>query len=680
MDHHSYRVLETAINATSYHRTVLIPEASPGPPEYRADPEAQLWIAMKLVALGWAAMTLQEVLLFARPTPYGEPFVLYWSRYFWFAVLFNLLGLMLASLPFLAFWLAARRPVAPPHARAIHALHLGVVILVVALDQIDNELMRFMGTHLTLGLLETYERVMAWSVDNLHIIEQDRGGPFLPFAVLLAIPLALLWLGPRLIASRSGPNWPHSRMRSSVIVVLLVPLTAYSLPGGGFRRYKIQPAIFTLILEGIHDANEHLGAKPPDLDGLAAAYRSRWIEESNESGWRFSEDKEFPLLRLPGAPSTSGGEPWNVIYLQMETFRAWNVGTLHADPQGSPTPFIDQLASRPESAIWTRHLSFGPPTVSGFIAGHCSIRPHHLHNITTTHTYTHLLCLPAMLREHGWHTAYFSGSDPDWDNETLWVHRWYDELEYYRDANLDDRIVFDRAADRIRQMGRQAKPFFATVVSVSNHYPFRSHDPASDIDAGLTPAGAIRNTMHFTDAVVGKFLGSLSAEPWFRHTLVVITGDHGYNLGEHDHTAGQLNGWRESVWVPLIITGDHPRLPRGRHDQIASQLDIAPTIADLLGVQQAVPWLGRSLLHPGSPQRTISMRRGDAVYSEDDRFGLVMDPATGHARLYDARHDPLQQVDVADRFPGEVRRLVQRARDDQRLTDYLVESDRVWRR
>jgi arylsulfatase A-like enzyme len=56
------------------------------------------------------------------------------------------------------------------------------------------------------------------------------------------------------------------------------------------------------------------------------------------------------------------------------------------------------------------------------------------------------------------------------------------------------------------------------------------------------------------------------------------------------------NLYRESVWVPLIIAGPHPRLRAGRHEVPATLLDIAPTLADLLGLRVAVPWQGHSLL------------------------------------------------------------------------------------
>ena len=96
-------------------------------------------------------------------------------------------------------------------------------------------------------------------------------------------------------------------------------------------------------------------------------------------------------------------------------------------------------------------------------------------------------------------------------------------------------------------------------------------------------------------------LSRLCAEPWFGRTLLVLVGDHGFNMGEHDGRPGQQNLYRESTWVPLIVAGAHPRLPAGRHDVPATMLDIAPTLADLLGIREPVPWQGHSLLALAGP-------------------------------------------------------------------------------
>ena len=651
-----------------------------GPPtsESRTTGASQLPGTLRLAGLAWGVMLVQEVALYARPTPYGGAYVDHWSRYLFHAALYNLLGVMLVTAPVLLLWVACyRKPIPLRLTIWVRRILFVLLAVTVMLDQVDNELMRFMGTHLTLSLARTYGKVGAWGADFGRSLAEDRGGPGLPFFLLAASPLILWWID-RWSARRlrSTRSWSAPLSLCVAVLALAVPLLAYQNPHGRFRRARVQPEILTLLHEIGNNAAE--GVPPVDLAGIVHRYQAGWLQGDATGAWRFSADSTYPLLREPRdvrrGPDTP---PWNVIYLQLESFRGWDVGFLRPDRARSPTPFLDSLAADGATAYWTRALSFGPPTVSGFIAGHCSIGPHSRHDITTTFTFTRLDCLPAALRQRGWHTAFFTGTDPDWDNQTPWLDRWFDERHFYRDANEADRPVFRNAAQRLRELGRSGAPFFATIVSISNHYPFHSREAALDLTPSREAREAILNTMHYTDDVVREFLRGFAGEPWFARTLVVVAGDHGYNLGEHGTAAGMRTGWRESLWIPLLIHGAHPRLVAGPHREVASLLDVAPTLADLLGVSGPTSWQGQSLL-VSAPGRVVSAQRADLAFAESDRFSLVVDPLTGAARLYEARTDPLQLHDVEAAHPEVVAALTRRAAEEQALTDYLLEVDRVW--
>jgi hypothetical protein len=636
-------------------------------------------VTLRLAGLAWIVMQVQTIALFARPTPYGEPYLENWTRYFFYAPLYNLIGVVLLATPFLLTGLLTNRRRIPGYLSTwLPRLFLALLVVSVMLDQADHEVMRFMGIHLTVGLLRTYGKIGAWGADVGRSLASDRGGPGLPLLLLVASPAVLWWSGNRVLRhSGSAPARSGLAGLAPALLTLAVLPVAALVQQRKYRRERLQPEVMTLIQELRESV--HQGVRPPDLPQLVQSYREEWQHGDPGHAWQFTSDSTYPLLRQPREDAGSSSSParWNVIYLQLETFRGWDVGLLRPDRAVSPTPFLDSLAASPASAYWTRALSFGTPTVSGFIAGHCSIQPHSRLNVTTTFTFTRLDCLPAELRRQGWHTAFFTAADPDWDGETPWVDRWYDESHFYRNAHDADRLAFRQAADRIRAIGSTGQPFLATVVSISNHYPFQSREPALDLSSSTNPRDAILNTMHYTDAVVREFVERLAGESWFRQTLIVVTGDHGYNLGEHGATAGRGNGWRESIWVPLLIHGAHPRLPAGAHDGVASLLDLAPTLAELLGLRKPTAWQGHSLVHPDTG-RFVGSQHVYMTFAETDSFSLVLDPTSGAFRLYQARIDPFQEHDIAASRPEVVERLRRRVTEQQRLIDYLLEVDRVW--
>jgi phosphoglycerol transferase MdoB-like AlkP superfamily enzyme len=318
------------------------------------------------------------------------------------------------------------------------------------------------------------------------------------------------------------------------------------------------------------------------------------------------------------------------------------------------------------------------PSINGLFASHCSVAPPSQRYITAF-THIGLLCLPALLRRHGWRTEMFNGGDTDWDNSSPWLRAWYDRLQRFPEAGQRDRDIFRAAAPEIRRLGRSGRPFFAAIVSVTNHTPFRSREPALDIAGDATPGEAILNTTHYTDDVVGELLDGLRGEPWLAHTLIVVTGDHGYSVGEHGGRPGRQDLYRESVWVPLIIAGPHPRLRPGRHDVPASLLDLAPTLADLLGFRIANPWQGHSLLAVNGAG-TLGFGFRAATLAETPSWTAVRDPADGRARLFDARRDWLQRRDLAGRRPGLAERLLEDADRRRRRHDHLLRHGRIWPR
>jgi hypothetical protein len=622
----------------------------------------------------WIGCVVLQIALYLRPAPHGGPFLAEWERYFWLALYYELLGVWLISLPFFLFWLALyRKPLPGWGWRVVPAAQAALLTVNLLLSQLDHEIVRFLGVRLNPSFVFAYSNPHALSDDLfLDVLREDNGGAFVPL-MLIAIPGSFVWWAMRRIrrgSLRAPALW-------FAIVLALVPLAApangWRMASSEFRLRKVEPVVIafaTDLAAGYEDVDA-----PENYGALVDEYRRDWLARSTDPNWQFPSPA-LPYLRVPtGTAQEVPSEPWNVLYIQLETFRGADTGFLRPDRPPSPTPWLDRFARRADAAVWTRASSFGMPSINGVFASHCSVTPPSRRYVTAL-THVRFLCLPELLRSRGYRAEMFHGDDTDWDNSSRWFIKWYDRLWRYPEADQKDRLVFRRAAERIRALGRSGRPFFAAVVSVTNHTPFTNPEPALNMAGEDSAAERILNTTRYTDDVVRELIEALEGEPWMERTLIVITGDHGFNTGEHGQVPGQHNLYRESVWVPLIIAGAHPRLRPGWNDQPVSLLDLPPTLADLLGLRIANPWQGHSLLTVNGGG-AIAFGFRDSQVAETPAWSVVRDPRDGEPRLY-ARSDWLQRRDMARARPALARQLLGRAERAQRLHDYLLRHGRIW--
>src|SRR5204862_5169484 len=102
------------------------------------------------------------------------------------------------------------------------------------------------------------------------------------------------------------------------------------------------------------------------------------------------------------------------------------------------------------------------------------------------------------------------------------------------------------------------------------------------------------------DATIEKLFGKLREKGYLANSLIVILADHGEGLGDHGLGWAGLGHLRtmyqESIRIPLLIY-DESDVHYGNL-KFATQIDVAPTIVDRLGLRIPPSWEGRSLLSP----------------------------------------------------------------------------------
>jgi choline-sulfatase len=212
---------------------------------------------------------------------------------------------------------------------------------------------------------------------------------------------------------------------------------------------------------------------------------------------------------------------------------------------------------------------------------------------------------------------------------------------------------------------RPKTPMFAWAHFVDPHDSYVAHEgfpPRSG-----RPRHIYDSEVAFTDAMIGRVLETLERSGLASSTAVVVTADHGEAFGEHGTTKHGSTLFEEELRVPLIlhVPGVEPRtidIPR-------STVDVAPTIAELLGVDIPPSWVGVSLLQDvnnATPEARAVIIDVPAAYSRPPRQAVIR----GHSKVIFAGRSPQAfdlDVDAAERTPlpkAEARAPIELAREE----------------
>jgi glucan phosphoethanolaminetransferase (alkaline phosphatase superfamily) len=233
---------------------------------------------------------------------------------------------------------------------------------------------------------------------------------------------------------------------------------------------------------------------------------------------------------------------------------------------------------------------------------------------------------------------------------------------------LKEEATLDAIRAQIQNYAMQKTNFFLTYLPVAPHNPFdgtprqfKKFKP--EIIGDFTPL--YLNELLYMDWTITSILDQLKSSGLLDHTLVIITADHGEMLGQDGGPIG--HGWAvtpELANIPLIIMDPgHP----GYHlnDRVGSQVELLPTVLDLLGipVPQDQLYQGRSLYAAPTPaDRKIylsSLRQYGVI--QDHRL-LCGDRATENqpaANIYTITNHGAQtlfpEMAVPGGFPANIR-------------------------
>ncbi|BDB55015.1 sulfatase [Flavobacterium ammoniigenes] len=276
-----------------------------------------------------------------------------------------------------------------------------------------------------------------------------------------------------------------------------------------------------------------------------------------------------------------------------EYFGSFNKNTKIPNYKGY-TPFVDSLAQH--SLIFTNAYANGYKSIhamSSVLAGIPSFK-----DAFTSSPYPKQKTesLVSTLKSEGYATSFFHGA-PNGSMgflgyaNILGFDHYYGKNEYNNDDDFDgvwgiwDEPFFQYFNTTI---SKEKQPFMATLFSVTSHEPYQVPEKYK----GKFPKGDvnIHQCIGYTDFALQQFFASAKKQPWFKNTIFVFVGDHG-NTIFYDEYKKEMN---KNV-VAMMIYKPNSNL-NGESTTYAQQIDLYPTILDLIGYEKPFRSWGRSLV------------------------------------------------------------------------------------
>ena len=271
----------------------------------------------------------------------------------------------------------------------------------------------------------------------------------------------------------------------------------------------------------------------------------------------------------------------NVCFILLESF-----GSMYCGPNSpeSYTPFLDSLLRK--SMFFEHAIANGRTSMDALPSVISSIPAYTNESfILSAYSANQFQGLPSILKKEGYYSAFFHGASNgsmrfDAFTSAAGFDAYYGRNEYPNDAHFDgnwgieDHHMLSFAVD---EMNRFEKPFFSMIFTLSSHHPYTI--PAafkSKVKHGPEPLCA---TISYVDLALREFWAKAKKQAWFKNTLFVFCADH----------VGPTKRWdRCSLeWtyrIPIGFYHASMNLPVVQKGRVFQQIDIMPTVIDLLGV------------------------------------------------------------------------------------------------
>jgi len=361
--------------------------------------------------------------------------------------------------------------------------------------------------------------------------------------------------------------------------------------------------------EFIHDNTKITEELVSDLDAFlpSAFAKSR------------SNSLELPMYRGASTHEYKAKKPYNIMFIMGESFKG-RIFNKMLEGDTTVAPNIWKLANggfyEKDSAgntlgggLWFKSaFSGGYPTVRGTMATYMGFPSHPNRDVPSFYAANKFKGWPEFLTNY--RRAYVTVSNPIFDHTLPFIEKFFDKdwhlIGEEKSEGTADSLGVSLAIDVLAKMPTD-KPWQMSFNTIASHIPFYGY-PNDFAEKSDDAMARYRNAIRYTDKQLGRFFETLSKRSDFENTVVFVLGDHDTPVDSIDYRVPQPLGLSASQIFIGIFSAD-TSLFNGLtvREDVASQLDLGPTIFDLAGVREPNHFWGYDLLAEERPAEQPSV-------------------------------------------------------------------------
>ncbi len=302
----------------------------------------------------------------------------------------------------------------------------------------------------------------------------------------------------------------------------------------------------------------------------------------------------------------------NIVILILESFGKEYVGAYNhnrgiANYQGY-TPFLDSLIT--VSTTFKHSLANGRKSIDAMASIFASIPAVGNSFILTPYSSNQFQSIFEILKTEGYNTSFFHGA-PNGSmgflafSKKIGIDHYHGRNEYntWRPGNNDFDGMWGIWDNKFleyysHELNLMKEPFLSSIFTLSSHHPFKVPTEYE----GKFPKGnlPIHQPIGYTDMALRNFFDRAQQQAWFNNTIFVLCADHANQsfYKEYQNNMGMFE-------IPIIIY--EPAKPKGKMmEKLASQIDIMPTLLQMIGYNKAFFSFGHNLYDERNENFTIN--------------------------------------------------------------------------